>query len=161
MPEWQEIDHVLVKGFIINVALSSNAEYLAAAHGLGVDIWHLNGGMLGVTWAPQVPRMVLTYQGGLVNVVTIGERSAQCEGFLLCGQAGRAVYAVFLDNDLLVVAMGSFVEIRRFTEDLNGRRWERVGSLPKPPVDYVDECQSIHMLAKDYFLVTYKGGIVV
>ncbi|KAJ3816677.1 hypothetical protein F5880DRAFT_1512448, partial [Lentinula raphanica] len=167
---------------INGVVLSKDAHYLAVAYGICVDIWDLkvttNTAPLAqykpdstihpisfLTWSPESYRLAICYQGGLVCVVAMnvdGELSSLAVGFRLeSGQAQRSrVFAAFLRDDILAVAMGRDVEIRRFFDDGNDPRWDLMSTLTVPSTPSTGiyppdgDIRSIHLFSNNRILVS-------
>lgn len=132
--EWNETQHVTIAGCsnsrspIVGIAFSADGHYLAAGHGLGVDVWSLESGALSTThntyngrsrissllWCYEYPRLVTTHEGGLVHILTFDEDKTPVNGFHHSGPPYPSTHAAFLHKDLLAVSMGKIVELRHF-----------------------------------------------
>ncbi|KAJ3808852.1 hypothetical protein F5876DRAFT_66940 [Lentinula aff. lateritia] len=184
--EWREVEHITypnARTRILGVVLSGDARYLAVAQETCVDIWNVKVNMNPeplvqysskenrisfIAWSQRSPQLVISYEGGLVYVITMKERSSSIEGFHHSGQTQQTrTFSVFLHKDLLVVAMGKVVEIRGHrdrNDSSNSPHWELLKTLPAPPIDKylpIGAIQSIHAMSRDRILISYENGVAV
>ncbi|KAJ4496543.1 hypothetical protein C8R41DRAFT_866160 [Lentinula lateritia] len=83
-------------------------------------------------WTSELPRLVMSFEGGSVYIVTMNERSSTIAGFQHTGQHERArVPAAFLNKDLIAIAENT-VEIRNCVVDDDHPHWELLQTLPQP-----------------------------
>ncbi|KAJ3912929.1 hypothetical protein F5877DRAFT_71983 [Lentinula edodes] len=178
----------------------ANACYLAIAHGTCVDIWDLKdtigtiplvryeneNQICSITWSSKMPQLVICFEGGLIYVVTLKEQSSLIVGFQhSAGRQEAKVSAVFLSKDLLAVAMGKTVEIRRchigdgesllfmypgipLLKNTHPRTgWTLLATLPPPPIvkepeNYtVNNIHSVHAIAENCILLSYANGLAI
>lgn len=184
--QWQECHHIAITEphlSIIGLALSMNFRYLAVLFGTSVDIYDLKSNVNNplarysgpnerkisfTAWTSELPRLVMSFEGGSVYIVTMNERSSTIAGFQHTGQHERArVLAAFLNKDLIAIAENT-VEIRNCVVD-DGKytlpnyqnhphcllaqdhpHWELLQTLPQPIQEgkslAVGDIQSIHVL---------------
>ncbi|KAJ3966012.1 hypothetical protein EV361DRAFT_954470 [Lentinula raphanica] len=167
------------------MALSSDAHYLAVAYGICVNIWDIknttNTAPLAhykpdsqirpisfLVWSLQSHRLAVCFEGGLVCVIAMNAgalagSSALAVGFRLSDQVQQGkVFSAFLREDVLAVATGKNVEIRRFLND-GDPRWDLIKSLPASSTTFTTSSdgniQSIHSFTQDQILVSYETGI--
>ncbi|KAJ3898636.1 hypothetical protein F5879DRAFT_979891 [Lentinula edodes] len=182
---WRETYHMEItdaQTSVIGLGFSANARYLAIAHGTRVDIWDLKdtidttplvryeneNQICSITWSSKKPQLVICFEGGLIYVVTMQEQSTLIVGFRhSIGHQQAKVSAVFLSGDLLAVAMGNTVEIRRYHIGNEHPDWMLLATLPPPPTvkeleNYaVDNIHSIHAIAEDCILLSYENGLTI
>ncbi|KAJ3906884.1 hypothetical protein F5879DRAFT_1066212 [Lentinula edodes] len=202
---WRETNHLKVSDAqtpVIGLEFSANARYLAIAYGTRVDIWDLkdtistsplvryenDSQISSIAWsASSIPQLAICFEGGLIYVVTLKEQSSLIVGFQHSAGCQQAkVSAVFFSEDLLAVAMGKAVEIRRYhtidgeflssqctglhcslTPPQEHPAWIVLANLPAPPVvkesgkDAVSNIHSIHAIAEDCILLSYENGLAV
>ncbi|KAJ3754344.1 hypothetical protein EV360DRAFT_73782 [Lentinula raphanica] len=187
---WQQELYFAVRetSSINDVALSEDARYLAVAYGVCVDIWDLknttNAAPLAqykpnslihpisfLIWSPGSYRLAICFEAGLVCVITMnmdgGEKFSLAVGF--CFESGQGsprskVFAAFLREDILAVAMGRDVEIRYFLDSNNDPRWDLKSTLAAstPPMSRypsVGDIQSIHWFTGDRILISYENHV--
>ncbi|KAJ4483099.1 hypothetical protein C8J55DRAFT_558082 [Lentinula edodes] len=184
--EWREVEHITytnARTRILGVVLSRDARYLAVAQDTCVDIWNVKVNMntkplvqynskenriSSIAWSQRSPRLVISYEGGLVYVITMKERSSSIEGFHHSGQTQQTrTFSVFLHKDLLAVAMGKVVEIRSRrdrNDSSNNPHWELLKTLPAPPIGKylpIGAIVSIHAMSRDRILISYENGVAV
>ncbi|KAJ3963799.1 hypothetical protein EV361DRAFT_874540, partial [Lentinula raphanica] len=174
---------------ITGVALSKDARFLAIAYGVCVDIWDLKNtddtaplaqyspdSMIRpisfLTWSTECHRLAVCFEGGLVCVIAmkIGspKLSSLAVGFRLTfgeGHEGNLrVFAAFLREDILAVAMGKDVEIRCYLEDDNDPRWDLKSQLSSSAHSTgkslpTGNIQSIHSFSQNRILVSYENQV--
>ncbi|KAJ4476853.1 hypothetical protein C8J55DRAFT_489876 [Lentinula edodes] len=185
--EWREVEHITypnARTRILGVVLSRDAHYLAVAQDTCVDIWNVKVNMntkplvqynskenriSSIAWSQRSPRLAISYEGGLVYVITMKERSSSIEGFHhSSGQTQQTrTFSVFLHKDLLAVAMGKVVEIRSHrdrNDSTNNPHWELLKTLPAPPIGKylpIGAIVSIHAMSRDHILILYENGVAV
>ncbi|KAJ3805267.1 hypothetical protein F5876DRAFT_81966 [Lentinula aff. lateritia] len=185
--EWREVEHITypnARTRILGVVLSRDAHYLAVAQDTCIDIWNVKVNMntkplvqynskenriSSIAWSQRSPRLVISYEGGLVYVITMKERSSSIEGFHhSSGQTQQTrTFSVFLHKDLLAVAMGKVVEIRSRrdrNDSSNNPHWELLKTLPAPPIGRylpIGAIVSIHAMSRDRILISYENGVAV
>lgn len=130
---WKECDRLTIRFSgpdtpIIGALLSHSAQYLAVGYNKQVDLWDLRKTISSAPhsiygsktlrpttfdWSPNTPRLIVGYDLGVVDVISLNEKSAAIEGFTL-RSPGRVLSTKFLNRDLLAVATAESVELRRF-----------------------------------------------
>ncbi|KAJ3716996.1 hypothetical protein C8R42DRAFT_644914 [Lentinula raphanica] len=171
---------------INGLALSKDARYLAVAYGICVDIWDMDNTNTAplvqyipddsmtisfLTWSPEGHSLAVCYEGGLLCVISMnvdGESSSLAVGFRLeysQAQQSLKVFAAFIHEDILAVAMGQVVEIRCFHNDTNDPRWDLKTVLPASSAPStgryipIGDIQSLHFMDQDCILVSYENEV--
>ncbi|KAJ3885225.1 hypothetical protein GG344DRAFT_70723 [Lentinula edodes] len=105
---WQEYHHITMtepQFSIIGLALSMDSRYLAVPYGICVDIYDLESNVNNplaqysgpnerkvsfIAWSSELPRLVMSFEGGSMYIVTMNEQSSTIAGFHHSGRHERA-----------------------------------------------------------------------
>ncbi|KAJ3898753.1 hypothetical protein F5879DRAFT_926799 [Lentinula edodes] len=172
----------LIQFWLRGLALSMDFRYLAIPYGTCVDIYDLKSNVNKplarysgpkerkisvIAWSSELPRLVMSFEGGSAYIVTMNERSSTIAGFHHSGQHERAkVPAAFLDKDLIAIAMENIVEIRNCVIDDDHRpHWELLQTLPQPIQEgkslAVGDIHSIHVVGHQVLLAYDNGTTII